>query len=447
MSSGLENKIQKYISHRPYLKKILTNIGWLGLDRLFQVFISFVVVVWMIRYLGPEQFGILSYAWAFTAIFGSFSSFGLYNILVRDLVKFPEKKSVLIGTALAIVLSTGFIGTICSIIVAYLISSDNPLVLLIILISVLQLLFYPFTLFSAWFDSRVNSKYVVFSRNLMLITASIAKVLLIVLGKGIIYFAIVSLFETILFAFWLIYFYSSKSGGLFDLKFDLNLAKDFVKESFPITLSLIATAIYLRVDQILIEQMLSLREVGVYAVAVKVVEFGGFIPGIVITSVTPATIVSQRDKRLYLRRFSHLNEFLSLLSIGIAIFLTIFSTPIISILYGENYSAAIGVLAIYSWSLVPWFFTIALAQYFVIEKKTPYAFYTALIGAVSNITLNLALIPLLGIYGAAIATVASYSTVVLGLLLFKQTREYFFIILKSLNIIKTLKNLISRIRN
>ena len=78
--------IWKLINKNPELRKILVNMNWLFLDKVIQMGVAFFVGVWVIRYLGPERYGILSYALAFTALFGVLSKLGLEAILVRELV-------------------------------------------------------------------------------------------------------------------------------------------------------------------------------------------------------------------------------------------------------------------------------------------------------------------------------------------------------------------------
>jgi len=57
------------------------------------------VGVWVARYLGPDSFGLLSYAMAFVGLFVSISTLGLDGIVIRELVKDESKRDKLIGTA------------------------------------------------------------------------------------------------------------------------------------------------------------------------------------------------------------------------------------------------------------------------------------------------------------------------------------------------------------
>ena len=62
--------IQRNFAHRPNLVMIVDNIGWLFIDRFLRMGVGLLVGVWVARYLGPAQFGMLNYALAFVALFG-----------------------------------------------------------------------------------------------------------------------------------------------------------------------------------------------------------------------------------------------------------------------------------------------------------------------------------------------------------------------------------------
>jgi polysaccharide transporter, PST family len=76
----------------PKLWKIVNNISWLLFDRIIRLGVAFVIVAWIARYLGPEQFGIFNYANSLVAMVAVLSTFGLDQLVVRDLVREPTCK-------------------------------------------------------------------------------------------------------------------------------------------------------------------------------------------------------------------------------------------------------------------------------------------------------------------------------------------------------------------
>jgi len=75
----LPERLRTRVAQRPGLLKILGNIGWLSLDKVLRMGVGLFVGVWIARYLGPEQFGQLSYAITFVALFGGDCDHGAYS--------------------------------------------------------------------------------------------------------------------------------------------------------------------------------------------------------------------------------------------------------------------------------------------------------------------------------------------------------------------------------
>jgi len=439
----VHSKLKTKLQQHPNLRKIFVNMGWLSFDRFFQLIVSFLVVLWVIRYLGPEQFGLLSYAGALAGILGSFAGLGIGNVLFRDLVNHPKESNKLLGTAFFLQLGATIIAVLFSIGVAYLLSPNDLFLVLLVGVCSVPLVLNSVAVIDYWFQSKVISKYTVISRNVSMTLTAVIKVLMIIFAFPLIYFALISILEGFLIVLFLVHFYNKNKQNILAWRFDLSFAKIILFESWPLLLSAIATSIYMRISQVMIGQMLSMTDVGIYSIAVKLSEFGNFIPGILVTSLLPSIILSKKtDGELFSSRFEKLYGLLIILSVGLALFLTIFSSQIVYFLYGPGYSFASVVLVIYAWSIVPMFISIALSQYLVIQKLTLYSFYTTLIGAVSNILLNLLLIPSYGLIGAAISTVIAYSIAVLSVFLFKETRKHGLSIISSFNIPKVLISLL-----
>ncbi|WP_026053715.1 polysaccharide biosynthesis C-terminal domain-containing protein, partial [Leptospira santarosai] len=100
--------------------------------------------------------------------------------------------------------------------------------------------------------------------------------------------------------------------------------------------------------------------------------------------------------------------------------------------FGEKFSEAGTVLAIHIWAGIFVFLGVASSRYYLTENLPKEELYKSISGCLANIVLNYFFIPLYGIKGAAIATVISqFIASTLFNLLFKRTREVFFIQLES----------------
>ncbi|ENM3897673.1 oligosaccharide flippase family protein, partial [Vibrio cholerae] len=78
--------------------KYLKNTSWLLVDNALKLIVGLFVGVWLARHLGPEEFGIYSYAISFVAIFGGVATLGLDSIVVRELVKQEDRNAEILAT-------------------------------------------------------------------------------------------------------------------------------------------------------------------------------------------------------------------------------------------------------------------------------------------------------------------------------------------------------------
>ena len=72
--------------------KYFKNTSWLFGEKILRMIVGLFVGIWVARYLGPEQFGLFSYAQGFVGLFTAISTLELDGIVVRELIK-DEKRS------------------------------------------------------------------------------------------------------------------------------------------------------------------------------------------------------------------------------------------------------------------------------------------------------------------------------------------------------------------
>lgn len=415
------------------LKKYSANTCWLFFERILASVILLIVSVYVARYLGPGNYGLLNYAISFVALFSAFATLGLDGIVVRNLVQDSEKRDELLGTAFALKAIGAFLLLGILAVIAGLTKNDTLTNLLIFIIA-FATVFQSFTVIAFYFQSKVLSKYTVSARLAALFFSATAKFLLIYLGAGILYFAAVILIESIILAVGLIAVYAKQKLNIFKWKIRLSLAKSLLADSWPLILSGVAISIYMRIDQVMIKWFINPDAVGNYAVAVKLSEAWYFIPMVITTSVFPAIINAKKNnEKLYLVRLQRLYCLMTWLAIGIALPITFLAHDIIRLLFGVQYVDAAGVLRIYIWSGVFSFLGVASGKYLIAENYTKISFLIRLIGMVINIFLNVIMIPMYGTNGAAYATLISYAVATFFIIFIHKTRKQALMMLMSFN--------------
>ncbi len=422
--------------------KYFKNTSWLMIEKILRIVAALTIGAWVIRYLGPTDYGILSVAQAFVGLFIAFSSLGLDGLLARELVGNADKKNTLLGTAfvmqtLGSTILTGFL------LIAIYFRQEDSLSSKIMLILALMTFVNSFNVIGAYFQSIVKSKMPVITSIVGLVISSLIKVYLILNNFSLIYFAYALLFDTVFLALGLIYVYHKSNESLFKWKFSSSLAKSLISDSWPLIMNTIFISIYVRIDQIMIEAFMEAEFAGQYSAAVNLSQAWYFIPGIISGSLFPAIINAKRsNESLYKDRLQQLYDLMVVIALAIAIPMTFLSDWVVSIIYDDQFYLTGGVLSIHIWSGVFVFLGVSVQKWILAENLQRVSTFTRFIGMAANIILNYILIPTYGIYGAAFATLFSQAiSVLFAPLLFRKTRPSFFMMIKALSFVNLFKKI------
>lgn len=413
-------------------QKYLKNTGWMFFGRFFTLGVSFFVGVYIARYLGPANYGLLSYVMSFVGLFGFLTSFGIDGILGREIIKDHSRKDELIGTGFYIKIA-GSILAIISIFVISIFTIKDIFTLGLIWIFSLSFIPQAFNIIEIYFQSQVLSKKVVIAQILANIVSLVLKVICIVFDKGIFWLTLIYLVEASVYGLLLLVSFRSFGNHIRKWRFSLSVAKGLLRDSWPLMLSSVAISIYMKIDQVMIKNILGDEQAGIYAVAVKLSEVWYFIPMLICGSLSPSIVRAYGiSNTLFESRMKKLYSLMFWSSFTIAILTTILAYPIIKILFGSAYVGSVTTLQIYTWAGIAVFIGVAVGQYLLIANFTKISFYVTILGALINILLNVILIPKFGINGAAIATLVSYAVSNFGIFLFSKTKKQGLLILKSI---------------
>ena len=427
----------------PGLRKVIANTTWLFADKILQLGVGLLVGLWVARYLQPERFGLLNYAIATAGLFAPIASLGLSSIVIRDLSRDSSNKEEILGTAFVLKNIGSLIALFLTVGTVIILNPTEPDTQLLVVIAAFVTLFQPFETIDFWFQSQVQSKYTVMSTNGAYLIMSIVKVTLINLRASLIAFSWIFSAEYALRALGFVIVYQANGNQILRWRFSQKLAWELLKQSWPMILSDFMIFIYMQIDQIMIKQLTSAEELGLYAAAVKVSGLWYFVPMAIVGSVFPS-IVKAKDssETLYTDRLQKLLYLMSLISYAVAIPVTLFAQPIVTLLYGKNYLGAAPSLAVLIWAGLFVCLGIARNTWLIAEGLLNFSAATTAVGAVVNIILNFILIPRYGGLGAGIATlIAQMTASYLAHALYPQTRKMFWMQTKALLPIGLLKRI------
>lgn len=407
------------------------NAIWLFLDKFLRLGVGLIVGVLVARYLGPELFGKWNYAIAFISLVTAIATLGLDQIVVKHLLDQKEEESLLLGTAFSLRLIGSFVSTIIVVVYFYFFKNDTML-LMVAFLTVLNLWFQTFDVIDLKNQALLQSRKTVVVKNGAFVVVSVLRLIFVYLEYSLLSFVLLALLEYILGCIGLILYYGI--DNLKKWKFNSTYCVVLLKQAWPLILSGIVIMMYMRLDQIMIGEMIGDKGVGLYSVSTRFTELWYFIPSIFATSFFPKLVEKfNSEKKKYHDVCLKLFKLLFVISFLISLFFTFFSDFVINFLYGNEYITSVFALQISIWTGVFVFWGVAAGNMLVVENLNKHNLIKSLQGLGLNIVLNLILIPKYGINGAAIATLISqFYASYFYYFFFKKTRHIFILQTKSI---------------
>ena len=439
-------KSQQQISHIIYNKgfiRYFENTSWILLEKVTKMLIGISIGVWVIRYLGPKDFGDLSYAESFVDLFSVIALVGTDlvgadKVFIREFIRDKKENNALIGTSFILRLVGSSLAFVMIIISTNLVGNTEEQCLFIYIIS-LSLFAKSFTVLGSYFHSRVLSGYVVCSNMIALFLCSCLRIFFIIQEFPAIYFALTILFDFVISSIFYVYFYYKKREVFLRWSFDLTLARSLFRYSWPYLFNGVTIIIYSRIGQVMLTFMLGSHAVGYYTAATKISEPAYLLPCLVAKSLLPAIINAKaKSNKEYIFRLQRTYDLVFFLFLGICLPVTFFSEEITQLLYGSQFSISGSILQIH---ILSGFLIVAGAvrgNWILSENLQKYEFLIHLTEAIANILLNFIFIKSYGVIGAAYGTLSAcvFTFLFTGLVI-KKIRPSFFMTLKSFTNIMT----------
>ena len=415
------------IEHSPQLPAVIKNISWMFLDNVIRFFVGLVVLGMMAHYLGAGGFGSLSYALAFVSIFSLFASLGLNEYVLRRLAVDPLRKEKILSTAFVMKLLGGFLSFFICLILINFINPAAQLKAMVIIVAG-SLVFQSFDIVDLYFQSTVQSRFSIIAKTTVFIVMSVVRVCLITMHASLEMFAWVSLIEMLLTGVALVIVFALKGNCLKFNILDGGIAVELFKNSWPLFLSGILVMVNMRIDQVLLEYFKGTHEVGIYAAAVRVSEIGYLLGSIIITSAFPIVFkLRHSNEDIFFLKLKQLYKVLLLIAGLVTIMVVVFSGQIIHLFFGVGFEQASPVLLVHIFSIPIVFMGGATTYALVACDLQLFHLARTFLGCLTNVVLNLMLIPKYGAMGAAYAMLISYLVAVFSIIFLKPVQKIFFI--------------------
>ena len=398
-------------------------MGWLLGGKIVNMILSFFVSLATARYLGPDNFGSINYVAAYVSFFSSITSLGLSVIVIKEISMGKEDDNEVIWTGILMRILTAVFTTIDVIALVSITDKSDPLLVKIAILESIAILASAFDTFMYWFQGKLLGKYTSIASVVAYIGMSLYRIYLLANNADILWFAFATSVDTLLLSLILMLCYVRENG--FHPKVSVRLGKSLMKQSYHYMISGLIAILYSKIDQIMLKQMLDTYSVGLYTAALTIAGLWGMIPSAFIQSVSPILYKNAEENRgMFYKRLRQSYAGIWLLNICWSLGVSIFSYWVIYLLYGKAYLGARGALVIVVWYTGITSIGSLTQVYLATENKNKYVNYFALAGLVTDVVLNALLIPRMGILGAAIATLVTYTVIHIVMpLAIKDTRD------------------------
>jgi PST family polysaccharide transporter len=405
MIRGIISNLRK----RKGLLRIAENSAWLFSDRLIRAGVGVVVGAYVARYLGPNSFGVLNFVFAYLLLFTSLAAFGLDGVVVRDLVKEEQAVNEILGTAFALKFCLAVIALILGNSLVHLVSFDYHGLWLLVAVASTAMLVGVLDVVDFRFQSQLNGKAIVTARTSAFIFASVVKVLLVVVGAPLVFFAASPALEAVLAAALLLYLYWSRERENLRWSFNRERATQLLRTAFPIACSAIFVVAIMQIDKLILGSIKGGGAVGIYSAAALLSSALYMVPLVVGASVAPALVrLHEAGSPEYQSKMQDVFSILSLAAISLGTATVLLADSLIGWIFGAAYAAAAPVLVVHVWTGIFIAHVSIRSRVLLIEGKTGLVAWFSALTLLSNVILNIVWIKQYGALGAAYASLVSW---------------------------------------
>lgn len=353
----------------------LINALWMYADKLLRLIGGALIGVWVARYLGVQEFGVLSYVLTVIGILGAIVSLGFNGVVVREFVKGNVAECVIYKTS--IILQQCFVVFISIVVIVCGLFFLNGERWVLILSVALSLFLRPVEVCRYYFESKINLKGVLIIEGGVFVLAGVARVLGIYFSAAVEFFLLIAGAE-VFFSYLLVYIFFQKKaraiseGG----RVDFEVARSILIESWPQWLSSILLILMARFDQILVGFFVGPSGLGLYSAASKISELWYFFPIGLLASYFPGLVQEKETNPIeYERKIFAGYKVMFLISLLVCSVISMFSDFFVVLLYGVDYKSGSNVLAILCFSGVFICLGLVRGKWLLVEGLQQYGFY------------------------------------------------------------------------
>ncbi len=395
---------------RSNIKKIFSNIVWMLFDKVFVIILNLIITIRIANYYGSLEYGTYQYAVSIVAIFELLVTFVDGRVVKKKYSVYNPKDIVLSATV-----ARAFFSLIAFLMGFFYIifnseTTEYNIIFIILLFNaiVINLRFG----MQNRYEYLLKSRKTIVANNAALTIGGVLQLIAISLKLELFIIAIITLLSSAICLVITFVQYTVDFGLIFNTYFNWNIVKALIKESLPLAIAASCAIVYSRCDSVMVGSMLSKNEVGIYAIAVKLVNIVDIAIAPIRDSVYPKMIeLYFNDRKQYEIRYIQITSIFTWIYI-IGVLISFVILPFAFKALKPEYAQAFPIYQVY---VLGMFFSYnggLRAGHYTLIGKGKFLMYAQMSSVLFNIVLNYFLIKQIGVFGAAISTVVTQAMAV-----------------------------------
>ena len=284
-----------------FRNKEVKNAGWLIGGKILQMAISLVVGVITARYLGPSNYGLIGYGTAYVSFFAAFCSLGLNSVIIKDFIDNPHEQGEAIGSAIVMRIISSLLSSIMIISFVAVVDKGETVTIIVVALCSVGTIFHVFETFNFWFQAQYKSKITSIATFLAYVITALYKIILLILGKDVRWFAFSTSVDYIVVAVFLFLAYKMHGGDR--IRFSLKKSKSLLKVSYNYILSAVMISVYGQTDKLLLKHMLDESAVGYFTIATTICTMWVFVLQAIVDSMYPTILRLKSGNKSPLKKY------------------------------------------------------------------------------------------------------------------------------------------------
>ncbi|GEM_PF-3250554 len=392
--------------------RLATDAGILMITELFVRLFDALVSIILARYLAPQGFGLMAFAFSYSNLFSFLPGFGMGSLGMRDVAKDPSQMSRHVSNGLVAKLVLA-IATMALIWVATIVLHYAPDKQAVVLVAgTMMILETNIRYILSFFQAVQRMSTVAITNIAVRVGWVIGSIAIMLWHGGVLQLVVVRALVTGV-GFMTTIMLLERQIQRIHWSIEPAFIWGMLKASFPFALFKLFGQLYTDIDTVMLSSMKGDLVTGWYAAGYKIMRLFGFIQGGFFGAFLPAMsrfsgANAKHDMIVAMRRAC---RYLLIISLPIAGGVCVLADQVVTAFYGPDYYGAIPAMRILIWSMVLDFLNSAMIAAIASVNHEKKASYYLIIGCVCSALSNLLVVPLWGHIGAAMTTVLAESVV------------------------------------